>query len=235
MNSFVAGQQIYRGYYAGDQYQVTPRLTFNYGLRLEQMGPWSERFDRMTVLIPEADNPLSGPTGRPLKLKLGLVNSPDRPSRNNMDLHNLFSPRLGLAFRLNNKTVMRAGYGIFWVPNDVAFTISPNGDAVNAYTTPFIGTLDSSITPFDRLSNPFPNGIIPAPGHNPNLLSLFYGQGISAPLPHEPAGYAQQWNVGIQRELPGGMAVDLTYAGSKGSHLPASNQQIDQLPDQFLS
>ncbi len=235
MNNFVAGQQIYRGYHAGDQYQVTPRLTLNYGLRFEQMGPWSERFDRMVVLIPEAENPLSGPTGLKLRGKLGLVNTPDRPSRNNMDLHNLFSPRVGLAFRLNNKTVIRTAYGLLWVPNDVAFNISPNNDPVNSFSNPFVGTLDNSITPFNRLSNPFPTGIVPAPGHNPDRLSLFYGQGINAPLPHDPAAYAQQWNFGIQRELPGGMAVDLTYAGSKGTHLPGPNQQIDQLPDQFLS
>jgi hypothetical protein len=228
-NSFVAGQQIYRGYYAGDQYQLSSRLTLSYGFRFEQMGPWSERFDRMVVLIPNADNPLV-----PYKGKFGLVNSPDRSSRNNMDLHNLPAPRLGLAFRLNNKTVLRTGYGIFWIPNDVAFNISPNNDPANAYTTPFVGTTDGSLTPFNKLSNPFPTGIIPAPGHNPNFQQLFLGQGFSAPLPHDPAAYAQQWNFGVQRQMPGDIAVEVDYAGSKGSHLPGPNQQIDQLPDAFL-
>ncbi len=233
-NNFVAGQQIYSSLYAGDQYQLGSRVTLNYGLRFEQSGPWTERFDRMVVLLPFADNPLAGPTRLPLKGKLGLVNTPDRPSRTKMDVHNVFAPRLGLAFRLNNKTVIRAGYGIFWIPNDVAFNISPNNDPVNAYTTPFVGTLNSSQTPFNRLSNPFPEGIIPAPGNNPNGLALFHGQGINAPLTADPAGYAQQWNLDVQRELPGGFAVDLAYAGSKGTHLPGPNQQINQLPDQFL-
>jgi hypothetical protein len=105
---------------------------------------------------------------------------------------------------------------------------------VNAYTTPFVGTNDGSVTPFNRLSNPFPSGIIQAPGRNPNFQQLFLGQGFSAPLPHDPAGYAQQWNFDVQRELPSGIAVDVAYAGSKGSHLPGPNQQIDQLPDEFL-
>jgi hypothetical protein len=233
-NAFVAGQQIYRGYYVGDQYQISSRFTLNYGLRFEQMGPWSERFDRMVVLMPDAANPVTAAAGLPLKGKFGLVNSPDRPSRNNMDLHNLFAPRLGIAFRLNNKTVIRTGYGIFWIPNDVAFNISPNNDPVNAYTTPWVSTTDGSVTPFNRLSNPFPDGIIQAPGHNPIFQQLFLGQGFSAPLPHDPAGYAQQWNFDVQRELPGGVALDIAYAGSKGSHLPGPNQQIDQLPDEFL-
>ena len=124
-NSFVAGQQIYRGYYVGDQWQISSRLTLNYGLRFEQMGPWSERFDRMVVLLPNVANPITAAAGMPLKGKFGLVNSPDSPSRNNMDLHNLSAPRLGLAYRLNNKTVIRTGYGIFWLPNDVAFNIAP--------------------------------------------------------------------------------------------------------------
>ncbi|HVW87707.1 MAG TPA: TonB-dependent receptor, partial [Bryobacteraceae bacterium] len=118
-NNLVAGQLLYRAYYAGDQWQVTPRLTFNYGVRFEQMGPWSERFDRMTVLLPGVPNDLSGPTGLSLKGKVGLVNTPDSPSRNNYHLGNLFAPRVGIAWRATDKTVFRTGYGIFWVPNDV--------------------------------------------------------------------------------------------------------------------
>jgi hypothetical protein len=228
-NNFVAGQQIYRAYYAGDQFQLSSRVTLNYGFRFDQMGPWSERFDRMVVLIPNVQNPLV-----PYPGKFGLVNSPDRTSRNNMDLHNLPAPRLGLAFRLNDKTVLRTGYGIFWIPNDVAFNISPNNDPANAYTTPFVGTTDGSLTPFNKLSNPFPTGIIQAPGHNANFQQLFLGQGFSAPLPHDPAAYAQQWNFGVQRQLPGDIALEVDYAGSKGTHLPGANQQIDQLPDAFL-
>lgn len=234
-NALVAGQQLYRAYYIGDQFQVNPRLTLNYGLRFEQMGPWSERFDRMSVLLPDLTNDLSGPTGLNLKGKLGLVNTPESPSRNNTKLGNLFSPRFGLAYRLNDKTVIRTGYGIFWIGNDVAFGFAPNGDPVNAFTTPFNGTLDGSITPNDTLSNPFPKGIIATPGRNPDYQQLFYGQGVTAPIYNEAHSYSQQWNLDIQRELAGGMALSLAYAGSKGTHLPGPSQQLDQLPPEYMA
>ncbi|MFN9299137.1 MAG: TonB-dependent receptor domain-containing protein [Acidobacteriota bacterium] len=234
-NNFVAGQMIYRAFYAGDQWQIGSRLTLNYGLRWEQMGPWSERFDRLVVLLPDAANELSGRGGLNFKGRFGLVNSPDSPSRNNNELRNVFSPRFGLAYRMNNKTVFRTGYGIFYLPNDVAFNTAPNIDISNAYTTPYLGTTDGSITPQDRLSNPFPNGIVSAPGRSANGQRLFYGQGVSAPLYKDPRAYMQQWNVDLQREVAGGFAVDLAYAGSKGTHLPGPNQALNQLPVEFLS
>jgi len=234
-NNLVAAQNIYRAFYAGDQWQITSRLTFNYGVRFEQMGPWSERYDRMTVLLPTAPNDLSGPTGLNLRGAVGLVNTPASPSRNNYHLGNLWSPRVGLAWRVTDKTVVRTGYGIFWLPNDARWNLSPNNDLVNSFTNPFNGTLDGSTTPKDVLRNPFPNGLLAAPGRSANALYLLRGQGIAAPVFNDPYAYAQQWNVDFERELPGNMALSVAYAGSKGTHLPGPDQQLDQLPDQFMS
>ena len=234
-NALVAGQMIYRAYYVGDQWQINPRLTFNYGVRYEQMGPWSERYDRLTVLLPGVPSPLSGPTGLNLIGKIGLVNSPDSPSRNNWTAGNLFAPRLGLAWRLTNNTVIRTGYGVFYLPSDVEWNLSPNNDIVNSFNNPFNGTLDGSVTPNDALRNPFPNGLLPVPGRSPNVQQLIYGQGPSAPIYGQRHPYAQQWNLDIERELPGQMALSVAYAGSKGTHLPGPNQNLNQLPDQFMS
>jgi len=233
--NFVAGQMIYRAYYVGDQMQIGSKLTLNFGGRLEQMGPWSERFDRMVVLLPNAANELSGRGGLNFKGRFGLVNSPDSPSRNNEQLRNVISPRFGLAYRLNNKTVIRTGYGVFFLPNEVAFGTAPNIDISNSYFTPFLGTVDGSITPADRISNPFPNGIVSAPGRSADIQRLYHGLGVSAPLYNQPRGNAQQWNFDVQREVFGGMAIDVAYAGSKGTHLPAGSQVLNQLPVEFLA
>ncbi len=233
--ALVAGQQIYRSVYASDTIQLTSRLTLNLGLRYEGPGPWSERFDRMTVLLPRAPSPIVGRDGKPLLGRLALVNSADRPSRNNTDMHHLLAPRAGLAWRAFSKTVIRAGYGLFFVGNDVVFATSPNNDLVNGFTNPFVGTLDGSLTPANVLSNPFPTGLLPAPGRSQDVGKFFAGQGIQAPLPGDPYATVQQWNFSLQREVPSGTVVEAAYAGSKGTHLPAYSQQINQLPDQFLS
>ncbi len=234
-NAFVAGQIIYGGYYVGDQWRVSSKLTLNYGVRYEQMGPWSERYDRLSVLQPTAPNEAASASGRSLTGKLALVNSPDNPSRNNQKRGNLFSPRFGLAYRLDNKTVIRSGYGIFYLPNDVRWNMVPNNDAVNSFDNPYNGTLNGSVTPLDTLSNPFPNGLLPTPGRSENLQKILIGQGVNGAIYNDPYSYAQQWNLDVQRELPGGFALSAAYAGSKGVHLPGPDQQLNQLPPEFMA
>ncbi len=234
--ALVAGQQIYQGYFINDTFQVNQKLTLNYGLRWELPGPWTERFDRLNVFLPDAESPLAGPTGVPLKGKLGLVNTPDRTSRSSQDrFWNLLAPRLGFSYRFTDKTVIRGGYGIFYLPNDVVFATAPNNAPVNAIATPWVATIDGSVTPGEQLNNPFPNGVLQPPGNSPSFQQILLGQGIgNTPIANEPYGYNQQWNLNLQRELGDGFLFEAAYAGSKGTHLPG-NQQINQLPDALLS
>jgi len=238
--ALVAGQQIYRAVYVGDTWQVTNKLTFDLGLRYDQDGPWSERFNRLSFWDLNAPSPLAQATGLPLKGELGLVDSSLRQSRNPVNLNEAqFAPRFGLAYRMNDQTVMRGGYGIFWIPNLVAWNIEPNNDAVNSIGTPFVATINGGVTPFNPAqgwTNPYPNGILQPPGRSPNLNQIRLNTGgAGAVVPNEPSGYMQQWNFDIQRQLPSGFFVDLAYAGSRGTHLHTSNQNIDFLPDQYLS
>lgn len=232
----VAGQMIYRAAYLNDQWQVNNKLTMNIGLRWERSGNFSERFDNMTILALDSTNPLSAETGLDLRGQLGLVNSELRPGRTRLDDRNSFAPRLGIAYRLDDSTVIRTGYGIFWLPNDVAFSVAPNQDVVTTISTPWITSLDNGVTPFRRLQDPFPDGVFSPPGRDPAFLStLIGGGGIRAPVPNQPLGYMQQWNFNIQRQLGDGTLVDVAYAGSKGSSLPVNAQTINQLPDEHLA
>ncbi len=232
----VAGQMIYRAAYFNDQWQVNDRLTLNIGVRWERSGNFSERFDNMTALALDSVNPLSSEAGLDLRGQLALVNSDLRTPRTRLDDRHSFAPRLGIAYRLDEKTVIRTGYGIFWLPNDVAFAIAPNQDVVNTIGTPWISSLDGGVTPYRLLSDPFPDGVLSPPGRDTTFLNtLVGGLGIRSPVPNQPLSYMQQWNFNIQRQLLGGTLVDLAYAGSKGTSLPVNAQTVNQLPDQHLS
>ena len=87
-------QQIYyQGYYLADSYRVTNKLTLNLGVRLDIIGSFSERYDRIVVFNPGATDPLGQRTGLNLKGQLALVNSPAYPSRNQTGLGEICAPR----------------------------------------------------------------------------------------------------------------------------------------------
>ncbi len=264
----VASQQIYPALYAQDQFKATSKLTLNLGVRWEQNGPYSERFNRISVLQPNGATNLPQPPCSvlpagtatafgasqiclpALKGELGIVASSQRPERYAQDKPwRQFSPHVGFAYQWNPRTVIRGGYGLFWISNAVEFDEAPNTDGVNGIGTPWITSVDGGNTPCQtpsptgcaggptfNLSNPFPNGIDQPPGRNIALYqSLRYGQGPFALAPSNPYAYYQQWNLDVQRELPDGTLIDLAYAAAKGTHLPDFSQQINPLPDKYLS
>ena len=240
--ALTAGQQIYRGVYFGDTWHATGKLTLNLGLRYEQQGPWSERFDRLSYFDPSAVNLASQASGRSDRGEMFLVKTGRNHSRNSMPPHKTnFAPRIGLAFSLNPKTVVRSGYGIFWIPNFVSGLVNPSNDTVALGTSVYTGSIDGGITFVNKISNPFPaTGIIPPPGRNfpsgQSVQTLAAGTGVLANNYFDhPAGYVQQWNLDLQRELPAGFFIDVAYAGSKGTHLPSFVTQVDQMPDQYFA
>jgi len=151
-----------------------------------------------------------------------------------------FSPRVGLAYSINPKTVARSGYGIFWIPNYVSFSLNPLNDMVNGGATTYVGTVDGT-HPVNTIALPFPAGISAPPGLSLGTAGTqqFLTQVVQSitevnPRNH-PEGYVQQWNLDLQRDLPAGFFVSAAYVGSKGTHLPQYSQQIDQISDALLA
>jgi hypothetical protein len=241
--SLVAGQQTYRAFYFGDTWQVTRKLTLNLGLRYEQDRPWTERYNRQSVWDFTATDPATTGTALPRPGELCLVVTSCHSSRSSLNPDNTqFAPRIGFAYQLTPNTVLRGGYGLFWIPINV-YWYAPNLDPVNGAGTNEITSLNGGITPYSNFSNPFPNGILEPPGRNPRTISgaptsingYFLGQGVSAVVPNNKYPYAQQWNFDIQRQLPKGIFLDLAYAGSKGTELSGFSQEYNQLPDNYLA
>ena len=227
-------RNYYAGVYASDTWQVSKKLTVNYGLRWELPFPEVERYNRFTVLLPNSPSPIAQAAGLPnLMGRLGLVSSPDNQSRYAAATHfSLVAPRLGFAYRLTNRTVVRSGYGIFFVQND-----GTGGSQLTSVTQSWVPTVDNELTPASTLSNPFPTGLLQPPQRSPNYQTLLLGTGISAPIPGPSSqhfGDLQQWNFNVERELAGGLVLEVAYAGAKGTHL-VGGPVLDQLPDQYLS
>ncbi|PYX69045.1 MAG: hypothetical protein DMG72_21700, partial [Acidobacteria bacterium] len=257
-----AGRQTYRALYFNDTWHVTTKLALNLGLRYELQGTWSERFDRLTYWDPKATNATvtgcGGTVGSPCHGDALLVKTGPNDTRNNMPLNKKeFSPRLGFAYSFDPKTVIRGGYGIFWIPNYVSFGVNPDLDVVSLARTPFTATTNAGLTPFSTLDGntctlastsfasfscaqpgPFGSGgILLPPGRTGNTSAFVAGAGSVrlAPYLDPKEGYVQQYNFDIQRQLPAGFFVDVAYAGSHGVHLPQFESNINQIPDSFVA
>jgi hypothetical protein len=145
------GLQVYRALYVDDTWHVTPKLTVNLGLRYELQGTWSDAYNRLSYWDPTVTNATvtgCGGAGTPCMGDAFLVKSGRNSSRNNIPMDKkAFSPRLGLAYALDSKTVIRAGYGIFYIPNYVSFGLNPDNDVVNLASTPLHATNNAFVSP----------------------------------------------------------------------------------------
>lgn len=242
-----ADQNLYKAFYVGDTYQLTRKITLNLGLRVDLQGDWTERFNRIVDLntteasplltidpaLATTVNPFTGQTFANLKGGYDLVASSRHSSRMAFPDWNHVEPRLGVSYQFDKNTVIRTGYGIFYLPVDVRWNDAPHNLFINSFSTPWTTAQSDGVTPANPLKNPEPLGIIPPFGRNQALIDV-QGNGNEAALPNNPAPYVQQWNFDIQRQLPGNTLVDIAYAGSKGTHLPMHDQNLNQMPDRFL-
>jgi Carboxypeptidase regulatory-like domain/TonB-dependent Receptor Plug Domain len=222
------GTMYYSGAFIGDSFRYNSKLTINAGLRWEQPGAFHERNGSLTVLDMTLPQPgLPTVNGKQPVGGLSLVNSARYSSRNWQDLHwLLFSPRVGLAYSPDSKSVVRGGFGISYLPNTVAFSLGPYNNPPNSATT--------TMSPGASLSNPFPGGLLTPPGRNPAALALL-GQGIQSPLPSQRYAYTEQWNLGLQHQFGQGLVIDAGYVGSHGVDLPLYSINLNQLPDSVIN
>jgi Carboxypeptidase regulatory-like domain/TonB dependent receptor len=229
----LASEQLYPAVYANDDWRALPNLTLHLGVRWEDTEPFTERHNRLSYFDPTVANPVLAAAGINAPGSIGLVNSGTRGSRfaiNNTLLQ--FSPRVGLAYQARPNTVFSAGYGIFWLPNDL--TDLPYTDPIDASTTGVISSINNGLTPYATIDNPYPNGAIAPVGRGASMQSTLLGSGSSFNDVNDPYAYAQQYNAGIQQQFGNRFMFSVEWGGAKGTHLPFSGLDIDTLPDQDL-
>ena len=233
----VASQSFYHAFYLQDDWRVTSKLTLNLGLRYEVDLPRTERYNRFNWFDEDARSPLADvvPGFPDLRGGVRFVGVDGNPrTQFNTDLNNV-SPRIGFAYQLDSKTVARAAYGHFFGPSRQAAqgTVGPFGFRVEY---PWITTTDG-ITPFNRLSNPYPEGFRGVPGAADGLLTQA-GANLQAFWPDSQSPLNRMWNVTIQRELPGGVLLETAYVGNRGTHLSSSGESgmdFNQLDPRHLA
>jgi carboxypeptidase family protein/TonB-dependent receptor-like protein len=244
----LGGSRVYYnayGFFVDDTFQATRKLTISAGLRWDQPGALAEANGNDTVFLPNKPSPLgtifNPATGQNQQLMgtVALVGSPDYSSKREDNLHwKLFSPRLGVAYRVTDKTVLRAGYGISYPPT-VLSQDGPNLSPVNNAPTFYPVS-----TPGLSVSNPYPTSVggINQPLRRNATPTDFYGQGVFVMrVPGQPMSYVQQWNAAVERQIGKDASLTIAYAGSKGTHLlmqgwaTVSNIGLNQLPDQYFS
>lgn len=243
-------------YYAGfvqDDWRIASNFTLNIGLRYERETGTIERFNRTTTgfdaaavnrvtnaarqayaarPIPELAAAQFNPVG-------GVVFANDE----NRNVYNTypwaFSPRLGFSWSpafLGSRTVLRGGAGVYY--NTYGTTgIQQQGFSQTTTLTP---TLDSYVTPYGTLANPFPDGIAQPIGAAGGV-NTFLGQVITVSNRNLAQPYIWRWSFNIQRELGNNMLVEIGYIGSRGSKLveirSGSDTDIDRnsIPVEYLS
>ena len=199
----------FQEYFIQDDWKVSNRLTMTPGLRYTLNFPSNEIngqvavFNLQTQLLEyPGDEPV-----RPLK-------------KNN------FGPRLGIAYRVSDKTLVSTGYGLVWI--EMAGITTP----FTTPTFPFLQTVSqralSTVTPAFVLQNgPSVSPIEPTP-------TAGLGQGVFAVDATLGSGDVQQWNASVQRELTSSMSVEVAYVGSKITHAGIPDTNLNQLTPEQL-
>lgn len=250
-NSFVARNADYAeqsttwGFFVHDDWKISRKLTMNVGVRYELESALTERYNRSVLGFdfnasqPFAATAIANYTRTPspllpasaFKVAGGLtfagINGNPRGlytvPRNN------FAPRLGLAYQLDSKTVIRGGYGWFY-----GFLGQRRGDVIQSgfsRQTPYVPTTDNLTFP-NTLSNPFPTGILEPLG-SAQGTQTFVGQGISFFNQNPLSPRVQRWTLSLQREVKG-VVLEATYTGNKSTRIEIT-RNLNTTPIQYLS
>lgn len=236
LNAATATQSPFYGWYFQDDFKITSRLTLNLGLRYDLMLGTTERYNKNTFgldfHVPNpieeaaraayARNPIPELPADNFRVMGGLIFATPDNRRNVVADKKNWQPRIGVAYRLFPRTVLRGGLGVFysvwWQPfvNLTGFLSQ----------TDVVTTLDGGLTPHDTLTNPFPNGMTPPTGSSQGLRT-FLGQSLSLYKYDRRNIRNNRWSFGIQHMLTSDLQVEVNYVGQSASNLIVASSAAD--------
>ena len=208
----MTGREWQLGWFVQDRWQASKKLTVSLGMRYELYPLMTRCCGKGIESYDPATNDVSLGGRGDVPTDAGITVS-----------HKLFSPRVGLAYRLDEKTVIRAGYGLNYDPLPLSrplrgfwpLTINSNYNALNSFSVANLGT-QNNFTP-----STLANGIPPIVGPDLSLgvLPLDPTADERAPFPAElHRGYVQSYNFTVERQLPGQIVASVGYVGQHTVH-----------------
>jgi hypothetical protein len=214
------------GVFAQDDFKVNSRLTLNVGVRYDISGPPRERHNQFSTFNPTIMNPTTGLLG---EMQYAGVNASHLFVK--YDGNNV-APRLGFAYSIDDKTVIRGGGAVIYNPVESADIHQSTNDALGfSSTTTFAG---SGPNPAFALSAG-PSELIPPLGAAGGI-NAYRGQAVYWQNPSAPVPYEFQWNLTLQRGFWGGWTGSVGYVGNHGVRLLGGNYNVNTLnPEYFAS
>jgi hypothetical protein len=251
-------QSVYHGFFFQDDFRLTSKLTLNLGMRYELELGLTERYNRvMQEFDPTTPSPIQAAaqaaylaawnadanraTNFPLSPdKFRVVGGATYATDGDRNLWNVdqgnWQPRLGAAYQLNQKTVLRAGFGIFMAPFRV---IQSDVQQIGfSASTALVPTNDQGRTFVATVNNPFPTGFTPAFGSSLGVSTSVggtLGASDSGLIPGDRKNAKfSRLVLGVQRELAGQFVIEANYVTSWGNDL-AVNRNLNFVPRQYLA
>ena len=218
---FTSWRGNYHSTYINDVFKATNKLTLTLGLRFDYQTPWHERYDRFSTFSPSTPNPGAG--GR-LGAMIFAGTGAGRTGSSTFDdvPANAWGPRIGFAYRINDRTVLRGGYGMYYA--GVAF-----GDGTTPIqgfnTNPTAPNLTNGLQPAFNLDSGFPRAnIVFPPRIDPTVAN-----GIG-PVGYVASGLTlpryQNYSFTFQRQLSNTLLFDVSYTANHGTRLPLNGQYL---------
>ena len=221
----------------GESWRFSPKLTLNYSLRWDYISPFKEKFNNLSFFDPIGVNPGAITLGgTQLKGRLAFAGTkwgaasygadfPETPFKSAL------APRVGFAYTLNDKTVARAGYGVYF---GQAFYPGWSGgmsqDGFNKALNLSEATSGNFKVPALYLSSGLSASQV---GSTASSIDPTFDNGTSPslyrPLDGNKRPYSSQWNLTIERQLPHNFFAAVSYVGTKGTHLPSALSPLNVL------
>ena len=252
LNASLASQAPYYGGYFQDEFKVGLKLTLSLGLRYEVTLGATERYNRNVFGFDQvnsnpieaqaqanyARNPIPELAPQDFHVRGSLLFTTPENRRNGITDKNNWAPRVGAAYRLFPRTVLRGGFGVFY-----SFFWQPfvRQDGFSSQTD-MVSSNDGGRTPADLLRDPFPRGLVQPIGSTQGMKS-FLGTTVQAYDQFRKAVENDRWSFSLQQEVRRDLMFEIAYVGQRAKRLPLSSnsasdnefRNIDFYQEKWLS